>query len=85
MIPPLVKVPPESNDGGQAFPRPMVPGMSLRDYFAGQALAGLVGTELSYERLAEVCYTQADAMLAQRLIDPQSAVEAQQISAGVKP
>ena len=78
------------DDGGPVFPNhPSAtnyghPGMSLRDYFAGHVLAGLVGQEMSYERLAEVCYRQADAMLAQRLINPQSAVEAQQISAGVK-
>ena len=43
-----------SNDGGAAFPRPVsfseeggthrgTLGMTLRDYFAGQALAGFVG------------------------------------------
>ena len=47
------------NDGGPAFASPSYyanPGMSLLDYFAGQALAGLIGQELSYERMAEVCY-----------------------------
>lgn len=56
-------------------------GMTLRDYFAGQALSGLCANE-SYIRaiaedeelsdkdkpnkLAEICYELADAMLAQR-------------------
>jgi hypothetical protein len=38
------------DDGGPAFPiettaTPYAPGMSLRDWFAGQALAGLVRSE----------------------------------------
>lgn len=46
-------------------------GMTLRDYFAGQALAGACAdpsaTEsMTYERIAEWCYNQADAMLAAR-------------------
>ena len=58
------------NDGGQAFPGGHPPnGMSLRDWFAGMALQGLIdpramspGTEI----LAEKSYSFADAMLAER-------------------
>ena len=71
-------------DGGPAFPVHSVSwkekgedcvaigthGMTLRDYFAGQALAGLsaqtaFATEPS-ETLASWSYQQADAMLAAR-------------------
>lgn len=46
-------------------------GMSLRDYFAGQALAGISSDEGSiihetHEEMATWCYKQADAMLAKR-------------------
>ena len=48
-------------------------GMRLRDYFAGQALAGLLawspdGSELQYDpdTAAEKAYEMADAMLAER-------------------
>lgn len=43
-------------------------GMTLRDYFAGQVLVGLLadGFELSDAKLAEACYVTADAMLAER-------------------
>lgn len=71
---------PTRNDGGPAFPRPQAEtsiggcmeqdGMSLRDWFAGQALAGylcanpdrMVGTI----NAAENAYKYADAMLAER-------------------
>lgn len=61
------------NDGGPAFPvevnyRNL--GMSLRDWFAGQALAGSLagepGSHLIPERLAPDCYAFADAMIAAR-------------------
>lgn len=45
-------------------------GMTLRDYFAGQALAGLsrgVGLDLERHDLARRSYTIADAMLAERV------------------
>lgn len=47
------------------------PGMSLRDWFAGQALAGIAsissdGFSLSPEDEAEWAYQRADAMLAAR-------------------
>jgi hypothetical protein len=45
--------------------------MTLRDYFAGQALAGLVvcfheAGEIIPEATSEFCYELADAMLAER-------------------
>lgn len=47
------------------------PGMTLRDYFAGQELAKTPGAYLldepiAYERLARHCYRMADAMLTAR-------------------
>ena len=57
-------------DGGPAFPNYYGnPGMSLRDYFAGQALAGLLAcmkTTGSKKDFAMDAYMQADAMLAER-------------------
>ncbi len=71
-----------TNDGGPAFPtvardgnwQPHHDGLSLRDYFAGQALAGAVGFSPSDpfrryhqpEDVAAACYRFADAMLAAR-------------------
>lgn len=72
------------NDGGPAFARSAFhhedapwqadhscqTGMSLRDWFAGQALAGKMSIDsiefLSREDIADRCYRQADAMLAAR-------------------
>jgi hypothetical protein len=69
------------NNGGSAFPEPFVPkssglsinmhpGMSLRDWFAGQALAGLCngarGTGWRKSKLAKDAFAFADAMLAAR-------------------
>lgn len=60
-------------DGGPAFPinRDMwMPGMSLRDWFAGQAMdSAAAAVHLNFmasERIAEAAYSLADAMLAQR-------------------
>jgi len=61
-------------DGGQAFPisydGPSVDlGMSLRDWFAGQALAGTSLLQAYHNRpdlLAQHAYEYADAMLAER-------------------
>jgi len=69
------------NDGGSAFPCPSIRwtnkdgsesvaigsnGMTLRDWFAGQALAsGWVG-DYSPMKAAEHAYKYADGMLAQR-------------------
>lgn len=59
----------EIKDGGPAFPshgsmgEVVCEGMTLRDYFAGQALVGfMVGTN----EPAKVAYEIADAMLAAR-------------------
>lgn len=66
----------EKDDGGSAFPmagnesyHPDY-GMSLRDYFAGQALAGLLSVpniaHLTESKVARMAYDQADAMLEVR-------------------
>ena len=62
-----------TNDGGPAFPYPdeHVPnvGMSLLDYFAGQALTGNLAnqdTSGGYEDFAKHAYEYAAAMLAER-------------------
>lgn len=64
------------SDGGPAFPPFHDPknhesGMTLRDWFAGQALAGISadsqdGFSLSPEEEAAWAYQRADAMLAVR-------------------
>ncbi len=61
----------QPNDGGPAFPRDQqewgVPGMSLRDWFAGQALAGLMAEGSCFtEDAAKGAYFAADAMIAAR-------------------
>lgn len=78
----------EPNDGGPAFPVPNEAnvngqqGMSLRDYFAGQALTGLQfnRTYQIFPDDAELCYVIADAMLAARDRDTTTA---QQIALGI--
>jgi hypothetical protein len=64
--------------GGPAFARPcsvdrrlhtVIPeqdGMTLRDYFAGQALAGMKNRAGTEEVHAEIAYKTADAMLKAR-------------------
>ncbi len=64
-----------TNDGGPAFPY-FSPecgrshGMTLRDYFAAQAIVGMIGVDdLKPHHLpivAGYAYTLADAMLAER-------------------
>ncbi len=68
------------NDGGAAFPIPLqhqggCEGMSLRDWFAGQALAGMMAhPEADYSPLGNTrikntaldAYAVADAMLEAR-------------------
>jgi len=66
--------------GGQAFPTHpdssgkwgLFNGMTLRDFFAGQALVGLPpvwvnsGEVLNSKEIAESCYKVADAMIKER-------------------
>lgn len=63
------------NNGGPAFPvvcenglGHISDGMTLRDYFAGQALQGLLSREkpFSFDAAAEKSYELADAMLSAR-------------------
>lgn len=71
------------DDGGQAFPQPVTvgpnddlypayPGMTLRDWFAGQALTGLVAFDRPHaegnkpEHFGRWAYAIADAMIAER-------------------
>ena len=71
----------DNDDGGPAFPRPASSadvgyvepaeiGMSLRDWFAGQALAGIAATNILNAKLgrevATLAYAIADAMLEAR-------------------
>jgi hypothetical protein len=66
------------NDGGPAFPVPATDathgrthdgGMSLRQHFAGLAMAALLGREdehiYGHGKIAELAYKQADAMIAE--------------------
>jgi hypothetical protein len=75
-----------SNDGGPVYPQRIqsgmtytdFPGMSLRDWFAGQALAGIMGPNYDWftsgssetgsraHEAAFFAYAMADAMLAAR-------------------
>lgn len=62
--------------GGAAFPTSpeksvagaVYGGLSIRDYFAGQALMKFtpVDNETTFKFIAEWCYLMADAMLAER-------------------
>jgi len=59
------------NTGGPAFPIGSNAGMSLRDWFAGQAMVGILAndSEPSPEKvgsIAQQAYILADAMLSQR-------------------
>ena len=61
----------QTNDGGPAFPGETwgSKGMSLRDYFAGQALALVITEGLRLDQvqgMATRAYQIADAMLAER-------------------
>ena len=60
----------QPKDGGRAFPDQEGSGMSLRDWFAGQAMFGIISAEeneeLTFDQLAHMSYLQADAMLAER-------------------
>ncbi len=62
----------EKNNGGQAFPTilaPESPGMTLRDWFAGQQMIRIASgwpNEETMSRIAANCYAMADAMLKAR-------------------
>jgi len=61
-----------ANDGGPAFPIdtqnqfPTQSGMSLRDWFAGMALVGLLAKYGNSDTAACEAFYQADVMLAER-------------------
>ncbi len=54
----------------RAFPRAGQAGMTLRDYFAGQAMQGLIASDheqvRSEDKVAQWAYDQADEMLRAR-------------------
>lgn len=57
--------------GGGAFPSDRSFGMTLRDYFAAQAMQGMLAactgwSEAEQERLAKCSYKMADEMLKRR-------------------
>ena len=56
------------NDGGKAYPTSSGcnGGLTIRDYFAGQAMSRLAATFLEPDKLAAACYARADAMLVER-------------------
>ena len=59
------------DDGGPAFPSVdytggIIGGMTLRDWFAGQALTNIVHNGATKIEIAEACYDMADAMLKAR-------------------
>ena len=79
----------EPNDGGPAYPAMTpggycTPGMTLRDWFAGQALAALIASEVNETSHgdSEDAYMYADAMLAARELTPDTTT-AQQIALGI--
>ena len=75
-------MPSPKHDGGAVFPEPAYlaapdargdsiivmahEGLSLRDYFAGQAIAGAVALDLTDDKIAAWAYHLADAMIAER-------------------
>jgi hypothetical protein len=59
----------DKKDGGPAFPTQDYDGMSLRDWFAGQALNGLISASDNLEDLGpavRLAYQLADDMLVER-------------------
>jgi hypothetical protein len=70
------------NDGGPAFPNlgynaeKLLNGMSLRDWFAGQAMTAIIGNlyctpETTFKEISGRAYAQADAMIEAREEDAQ--------------
>ncbi len=71
-------MPHETNDGGQAFPQLNSTGMTLRDWFAGQSLAGILEmierrmesiddpTLIAPMLIVPMAYDIADAMIEAR-------------------
>lgn len=60
---------------GQTHIKVEYPGMSLRDWFAGHAMEGMISARpdnASWDDLAKFAYVAADAMLAERSAKPQS-------------
>lgn len=55
-------------DSNSVFSAAFNPGMSLRDYFAGQALAGIAASSSHFDdfEMARWCYRMADIMLQTR-------------------
>jgi hypothetical protein len=69
----------EIDDGGPAFPRPNVRGMSLRDWLAGQALPTCIERcrpeecrpgETFIEMVARRSYEVSEAMIEARKVKP---------------
>lgn len=62
----------ERNNGGTAFPQPINPGeqgrgMTLRDYFAAQAMQAILSdADTFWKGAAPLAYEYADAMLEAR-------------------
>ena len=58
------------DDAGTVFSIDENPGLTLRDWFAGQALQGILGGSgqkySSYEKASSMAYHYADAMLEAR-------------------
>lgn len=42
------------------------PGMTLRDYFAGQVITGVISSKISLRESASLSYELADALLIER-------------------
>lgn len=63
------------DDGGYAFPQALrlqheyvgSNGMTLRDYFAGQALSAVSAHNWPIDQIADTAYRIADAMLTERV------------------
>lgn len=59
-----------TGDNSQAFPSGIEAGMSLRDWFAGQALSGMCTAAgyqgLPWDEVSKQAFAAADAMLAAR-------------------